>query len=68
MKSEGVEQELYDRLSAKVHAKNIDRLDEYCEAFIKLNNRAEDFDKGLPEDSTASSYVTKYVEMAGEIC
>ena len=66
MKSEGVEQELYDRLSAKVHAKNIDRLDEYCEAFIELNNRAEDFKIGLPEDSTARSYVTKYVEMAGE--
>ena len=66
MKSEGVEQELYDRLSAKIHTKNIDRLDEYCEAFIELNNRAEDFEIGLPEDSTARSYVTKYVEMAGE--
>ena len=66
MESEGVEQELFDRLSAKVHAKNIDRLDEYCEAFIELNSRAEDFQTGLPEDSTARSYVAKYVEMAGE--
>jgi hypothetical protein len=66
MESEGVEQELFDRLSAKVHAKNIDRLDEYCEAFIELNSRAEDFKIGLPEDSTARSYVTKYLEMAGE--
>jgi len=66
IESEGVEQELFDRLSAKVHSKNIDRLDEYCEAFIELNNRAEDFDKRLPEDSSAKSYVTKYVEMAGE--
>jgi len=66
MESEGVEQELFDRLSAKVHAKNIDRLDEYCEAFIELNSRAEDFKTGLPEDSTARDYVTKYLEMAGE--
>ena len=66
IESEGVEQELFDRLSAKVHGKNIDRLDEYCEAFIELNNRAEDFDKRLPEDSSAKSYVTKYVEMAGK--
>ena len=66
MESEGVEQELFDRLSAKVHAKNIDRLDEYCEAFIELNSRAEDFKTGLPEDSTARSYVAKYLEMAGE--
>ena len=66
MESEGVEQELFDRLSAKVHKKNIDRLDEYCEAFIELNSRAEDFQTGLPEDSTARSYVAKYLEMAGE--
>ena len=64
--SEGIEQELFDRLSAKVHVKNIDRLDKYCEAFIELNSRAEDFQTGLPEDSTARSYVTKYLEMAGE--
>ena len=66
MESEGVEQELFDRLSAKVHAKNIDRLDEYCEAFIELNNRAEDFKTRLPEDSSARDYITKYLEMAGE--
>ena len=66
MESEGIEQELFDRLSAKVHKKNIDRLDEYCEAFIELNSRAEDFQTGLPEDSTARSYVAKYLEMAGE--
>jgi len=66
MESEGVEQGLFDRLSAKVHAKNIDRLDEYCEAFIELNSRAEDFQTRLPEDSTARSYVAKYLEMAGE--
>jgi len=66
MESEGIEQELFDRLSAKVHAKNIDRLDEYCEAFIELNSRAEDFQTRLPEDSTARSYVAKYLEMAGE--
>ena len=66
MESEGIEQELFDRLSAKIHSKNIDQLDKYCEAFIELNSRAEDFQTGLPEDSTARSYVTKYVEMAGE--
>jgi len=66
MESEGVEQELFDRLSAKVHLRNIDQLDKYCEAFIELNSRAEDFQTGLPEDSTARSYVAKYVEMAGE--
>jgi len=66
LESKGIEQELFDRLSANVHARNIDRLDRYCEAFIELNSRAEDFQTGLPEDSTAKSYVTKYVEMAGE--
>jgi len=66
MESEGIEQELFDRLSAKIHAKNIDRLDEYCEAFIELNSRTEDFQTRLPEDSTARSYVAKYLEMAGE--
>jgi hypothetical protein len=66
MESEGIEQELFNRLSAKVHTRNIDRLDQYCEAFIELSNRAEDFQTGLPEDSTARSYVAKYLEMAGE--
>ena len=66
MESEGIEQELFDRLSAKVHKKNIDRLDKYCEAFIELNSRAEDFQTRLPEDSTARSYVAKYLEMEGE--
>ena len=66
LESKGIEQELFDRLSANVHVRNIDRLDRYCEAFIELNSRAEDFQTGLPEDSTARSYVTKYLEMAGD--
>ena len=66
METEGVEQELFDRLSAKVHSKNIDQLDKYCEAFIELNSRAEDFKTSLPEISTARDYVTKYLEMAGD--
>jgi hypothetical protein len=66
MESKGIEQELFDRLSAEIHKKNIDRLDRYSEAFIELNSRTEDFLTGLPEDSTARSYVTKYVGMAGQ--
>jgi len=66
LESKGIEQELFDRLSANVHVRNIDRLDRYCEAFIELNSRADDFKTGLPEDSTAKSYVTKYLEMAGD--
>ena len=31
-----------------------------------MNGRAEDFKIGLPEDSTARSYVTKYLEMEGD--
>ena len=54
MESEGVEQELFDRLSAKVHAKNIDRLDEYCEAFIELNSRGRRF-----QDRTARRFNRK---------
>jgi len=66
MESKGIEQELFDRLSAEIHKKNIDRLDRYSEAFIELSSRTEDFLTGLPEDSTARSYVTKYVGMAGQ--
>jgi len=66
MECEGVEQELFDRLSANVHEKNIDQLDEYCEAFIELNKRAEDFKTSLPEISTARDYVAKFSEMVGD--
>ena len=66
MESKGIEQELFDRLSANVHVRNIDRLDRYCEAFIELNSRADDFQTGLPEDSTARGYVAKHLEMAGD--
>ena len=66
MESKGIEQELFDRLSANVHVRNIDRLDRYCEAFIELNSRADDFQTGLPEDSTARGYVVKHLEMAGD--
>ena len=66
MECEGVEQELFDRLSANVHERNIDQLDEYCEAFIELNKRAEDFKISLPEISTARDYVAKFSEMVGD--
>ena len=66
MESEGVEQELFDRLSANAHERNIDSIDDYCEAFIELNKRAEDFKTSLPEISTAKSYITKFAEMMGD--
>jgi len=66
MECEGVEQELFDKLSANVHERNIDQLDEYCEAFIELSKKAEDFKTSLPEISTARDYVAKFSEMVGD--
>jgi len=62
---EGYTKDLFHKICAEQHRTIANRLDNFCEALLEMNERNDDFLNSLP-DSLAKDYVTRYVDMNQE--